>query len=131
MLSCSIWFSEFVDGWWSWERLSRTAPFAPYTRPTQRLSRPPSIHKLGKTICCNSTSNAPDDGHFLMFAPAAFRIYTLQLSVTREHYYQTKFNVQNITVLHPLNSSTLFGFKRISHHNQLAFWVDIQTSFAV
>jgi hypothetical protein len=26
---------------------SRTAPFAPYTRPTQRLSRPPPIQKLG------------------------------------------------------------------------------------
>jgi len=24
----------------------RTAPSAPYTRPTQRLSRPPPIHKL-------------------------------------------------------------------------------------
>jgi len=36
------------------------APSAPYTRPTQRLSRPP--HLVQKTICCNSTSNAPDDG---------------------------------------------------------------------
>jgi len=26
---------------------SRTAPSAPYTRPTQRLSRPPPIQKLG------------------------------------------------------------------------------------
>jgi hypothetical protein len=25
----------------------RTAPFAPYTRPTQLLSRPPPIQKLG------------------------------------------------------------------------------------
>jgi len=25
----------------------RTAPSAPYTRPTQRLSRPPPIQKLG------------------------------------------------------------------------------------
>jgi len=28
-------------------QLGRTAPPAPYTRPTQRLSRPPPIQKLG------------------------------------------------------------------------------------
>ena len=28
-------------------RLSRTATSAPYTRPTQRLSRPPPIQNLG------------------------------------------------------------------------------------
>jgi len=28
-------------GWW------RAAPSSPYTRPTQQLSRPPSIQKLG------------------------------------------------------------------------------------
>jgi len=39
-----------------------TAPSAPYTRRTQRLSRPPPIHKFGaETICCNLTSIAPDD----------------------------------------------------------------------
>jgi len=27
--------------------VSRSAPSAPYTRPTQRLSRPPPIKKLG------------------------------------------------------------------------------------
>jgi len=37
----------------------RTAPSAPYTRPTQRLSRPPPIQKLGAET---STSNAHDDG---------------------------------------------------------------------
>jgi len=30
-----------------WCRASRTAPSAPHTRPTQRLSRPPLIQKLG------------------------------------------------------------------------------------
>ena len=48
MLCCSIRFSAptfwMGDGL---ERLSRTAPSAPYTRPTQRLSRPPPIQKLG------------------------------------------------------------------------------------
>ena len=39
MLSCSIW-SCVRWGWCS-------APSAPYTRPTQRLSRPPPIQKLG------------------------------------------------------------------------------------
>ena len=44
-------------------RLSRTAPSATKTRPTQRLSRPPPIQKLGAgNHMCNSTSSAPDDG---------------------------------------------------------------------
>ena len=45
MLSCSIWFSApscRLDG-----AVRRTAPSAPYTRPRQRLSGPPSIYKLG------------------------------------------------------------------------------------
>jgi len=60
MLSCSIWLSgpsfwmggglesrcvgrvDSVDG-----AVHSTAPSAPYTRPTQRLSRPPPIQKLG------------------------------------------------------------------------------------
>jgi len=108
MLSCNIWFC--APSLWMGRGLEsrcvgrvygadgavrRTAPSAPYTRPTQRLSSPRPIHKLGaenhmcdarhhphrthdlrsgsqvhdpstnsvqKTICCNSTSNAPDDG---------------------------------------------------------------------
>ena len=45
-----------LDGWWSWEPLRRscvrygwccaTAPSAPYTRRTQRLTRPPPIQKF-------------------------------------------------------------------------------------
>jgi len=60
MLSCGIWFSApslwmggglesrcvgrvyGADG-----AVSRMTPSAPYTRPTQRFSRPPPIHKLG------------------------------------------------------------------------------------
>jgi len=54
-----VFCTEFLDGWWSWEPLRRscvhlmllmmpcTAPSAPHTRPTQRLSRPPPIQKLG------------------------------------------------------------------------------------
>ena len=61
MLSCSVWFSEFLDGWWSWEPLPRLcvrcgwcmAPSALYTRPTQQLSRPPPIQKLGKPYAAN------------------------------------------------------------------------------
>jgi hypothetical protein len=60
MLSCSIWFS--APSLWTDGRLEsrcvgrvydadgavrRTAPSAPYTRPTQRLLRRPSVHKLG------------------------------------------------------------------------------------
>ena len=46
-----VFCTEFLDGWWSWEPLRRscvrcTAPSAPHTRPTQRLSRLPPIQKL-------------------------------------------------------------------------------------
>jgi len=70
-----VFCAEFVDGWWSWEplrrscvrcgwcRATRKAPSAPYTRPTQRMSGPPPIQKLGaENHLLNSTSNAPDDG---------------------------------------------------------------------
>ena len=51
-----VFCTEFLDGWWSWEPLRRSyvrcgwcraAPFAPYTRPKQRISRPSPIQKLG------------------------------------------------------------------------------------
>jgi len=61
MLSCGIWFS--APSFWMGGGLEsrcvgriygadgavrrRTAPSAPYTRPTQLLSRPPPIQKLG------------------------------------------------------------------------------------
>jgi hypothetical protein len=63
MLSCSKWFSEpsfwmggglesrcvgrvyGTDG--AVRRTAPSAPSVPYTRPTQRLSRPPPIQKLG------------------------------------------------------------------------------------
>ena len=130
-LQHTVFCTEFVDGWWSWEPLRRscvrfgwrrahgtiqtvhtiyaaalrttthqqtrcrkpcTAPSKPNTWPTQRLSGPPPIYKLGaenharhhpnrthelrsgsqdhhpsknsvqKTVCCNLTSSAPDDG---------------------------------------------------------------------
>ena len=47
-----------------WCRASRTAPSAPHTRPTQRLSRTPPIQKLGAEnhMLQLLTSDAPDDG---------------------------------------------------------------------
>jgi len=60
MLSCSIWFS--APGFWigggpdsrcvgrvygADDAVHGMAPSAPYTRPTQRLSRPPPIQKPG------------------------------------------------------------------------------------
>jgi len=60
MLSSSIWFS--APSFWKGGGLEsccvgrvygadgavqRTAPSAPYTRPTQQLSRPPPFQKLG------------------------------------------------------------------------------------
>jgi len=57
MLCCSLWFSApsfWMGGGLESRCMGRvvvcgfcTAPSAPYTRPTQRLSRPPPIQKLG------------------------------------------------------------------------------------
>ena len=55
MFSCSIWFSApslWMDGGLESRCVGRVygadgAVHGTYTRPTQRLSRPPSIHKLG------------------------------------------------------------------------------------
>ena len=54
-LSCSMWF--FAPSFWMGGGLESrcvgrvygacTTPSAPYTRPTQRLSRPQAIHNLG------------------------------------------------------------------------------------
>ena len=73
MLICSVWFSA-PSFWMGGGFESHCVHFvcgadgaAPYTRPTQRLSSPPPIQKLGaKTLCCNSTSNAPDDGRMYL-----------------------------------------------------------------
>ena len=55
MLSCSIWFSTpsfWMGGGLESRCVGRVygadgAPSKPYTRPTQRLSKPPPIQKLG------------------------------------------------------------------------------------
>ena len=74
MLSWSIWFS--APSFWMGGDLESRCVGRVYgadvvvhgnirtvhTRPTQRLSIPPPIQiSVQKTICCNSTSNAPDD----------------------------------------------------------------------
>jgi len=46
MLNCSIWFSA-PSFWMGGGLESRTAPSAPCTRTTHRLSRTPPIPKLG------------------------------------------------------------------------------------
>ena len=73
MLSCSIQFSapsfwmggglesRCVGCVYSADGAMRTAPSAPYTRPTQRLSRPPPIQKLSAENHMLQL-NIPDDG---------------------------------------------------------------------
>jgi len=73
MLSCSLWFSA-PNFWMGGGLESRCVGRVygadddvrlPRLHPhrTQRLSRPPPIQKLGaENLCCNSTSNVPDDG---------------------------------------------------------------------
>jgi len=61
--------TEFVDGWWSWEPLRRSCLRFGWCHPN-RIHDPrsdsqdhhPSTNSVQKTICCNLTANAPDDG---------------------------------------------------------------------
>jgi len=57
-----IFLARHVSGTYAHE--SHGTPSAPYTQPTQRLSRPPPIHKLGAEnhMLQLKTSNASCDG---------------------------------------------------------------------
>ena len=59
-----VFCTDFLDGWWSWELL-RAVPHHPHrTHDLHSGSQDhhPSKNSVQKTIYCNSTSNAPDDG---------------------------------------------------------------------
>jgi len=72
MLSCSIWFS--APSFWMGGGLESRCVVRAYgadgarqhphhtQRPTQQLSKT----QCRQTICCNSTSNAPDDGRMYL-----------------------------------------------------------------
>jgi len=77
MLSCSIWFS--ASSFWMGGglesrcvgrvygadcavRLARHNPHRKHDLPSGSQDHHPSKNSVQKTICCNSTSNAPDDG---------------------------------------------------------------------
>ena len=74
MLSCSIWFS--VPSLWMGGGLeircvgrvcgvdgaAQLHPHRTYDLHSGSQDNHPSINSVQKTICCNSTSNAPDDG---------------------------------------------------------------------
>ena len=70
MFSCSIWFSApsfWMDGGLERSCVGRVygARYHPHrTHDLHRVSldHHPSKNSVQKTICCNSTSNAPDDG---------------------------------------------------------------------
>jgi len=42
-----VFLARYVSGIYAHHQDAPQAPSAPYTRPTQRLSRPPPIQKLG------------------------------------------------------------------------------------
>jgi len=74
---------------------------APHTRPTQQLSRLPPIQKLvQKTICCNSTSNAPDDGRMCP-KQVELRIHSLNHLVASSWHFK---------LFHRINASMCSGF---------------------
>jgi len=66
-----VFCTEFLDGWWSWEPLYRSCVRCRLCRATRELrhdqrsgsqNHHPSKNSVQKTICCNSISNASDDG---------------------------------------------------------------------
>jgi len=62
MFSCSIWFSApnfWMGGGLESRRLDRVYGAV---RTVHTTYHHPSKNSAKKTICCNSTSNAPDDG---------------------------------------------------------------------
>jgi len=70
MLSCSIWFS--APSFWMVGGLERRCvgadgvarhhPHCTHDLRSVSQDHQPSKNSVQKTICCNSTSNAPDDG---------------------------------------------------------------------
>jgi len=81
------------------QRISRnkrihTAPSAPYTRPTQRLPGPPPIQKPGanKKPCCNTTSNAPDDGRYVPETCRAIILVISDHELISVWWYQKLYN---------------------------------------
>jgi len=72
-----VFCTEFLDGWWAWEPLrmvpcvrcgwcratARHHPHRTHDLPSGSQAHHPSKNSVQKTICCNSKSNAPDDGH--------------------------------------------------------------------
>jgi len=53
-LQHTVFCTQFVGGWWSWEPLRRSCVRCGWCRAT-------TTNWVQKTICCNLTSNAPDD----------------------------------------------------------------------
>jgi len=81
MLSCSIWFS--VPSFWMGGglvsccvgrvygadgavRVARHHPHRTHDLHSSSQDHHPSKNSVQKTICCNSTSNAPDDGRMYL-----------------------------------------------------------------
>jgi len=65
MLSCSIWFcapSLWMSGGVYGADGARHHPHRTHDLCSGSEDHHPSTHSVHKTICCNSTSNAPDDG---------------------------------------------------------------------
>ena len=66
MLSCSIWFSApsfWMGGGLKSRRVgARDHPHRTHDLGSGSQDHHPSKNSVQKTICCNSTSDAPDDG---------------------------------------------------------------------
>ena len=63
----------------------------------------PSTNSVQKTICCNSTSNAPDDGCMRsnMYSYEYFNKITLLHQVVISHYFMRKMHGQTTLMFIP------------------------------
>jgi len=115
-----VFCTEFVDGWWSWEPLLRSCVQCGWCRATRHhphrthdlhsgsQDHHPSTNWVQKTICCNLTSSAPDDGHM---CPKHVELQKLQYitllhQVGISRYFMMKVRGQT-TLKWPLRTSTL------------------------
>ena len=80
-----VFSTKFLEGWWSWEAPRRSCLRCGWCRKHDLRSGSQDHHpfknSVQKTIYCNLTSNAPDDG----------RMYTKHVEL-RIHQQITKFN---------------------------------------
>jgi len=104
MLSCSVWFSApsfWMGGGLESRCVGRVCgadgavPHRTHDPPSGSQDHHPSKNSVQKIICCNSTSNAPDDGRMypkhveLRILPCCIKLAFHIISCVRNNFYNT------------------------------------------